>query len=329
MRNRFIDVMKGICILFVLITHYVWADAERLRYFFPYWIDMAVPIFLIITGYVYSQSYEKKEIRSFSMAYQWKHILDKLIRYTIPFFAVWLFEVVVLIKRGSNFNPILLFLHGGVGGGSYYYPILLQLIFLFPVIYFLIKRNGFKGLIICAVINFIYEVLVWAYMIRVDTYRLLVFRYIFVIAFGVYLFYKKNECRTYIYKAFLLVAFVIGATFIYMNCYRGYVPTICAHWTRTSLFAVPFIFVIADIGITKCKWGFKPLELLGKASYNIFLVQMVYHGLYAPLVNARITSRYVELFVTIIIPLILGCVFYFVEQPITKRVLSYVRKKER
>ena len=50
-RNQFIDVLKGICIIFVIITHYNWSNAARLKYFFPFWIDMAVPIFMIISGY--------------------------------------------------------------------------------------------------------------------------------------------------------------------------------------------------------------------------------------------------------------------------------------
>lgn len=34
-RNRFIGLIKGICILFVVITHFEWSEKERLLPVFP------------------------------------------------------------------------------------------------------------------------------------------------------------------------------------------------------------------------------------------------------------------------------------------------------
>ena len=59
-RNQFIDVIKGICILLVILTHFDWIEAERLKCFFPYWMNPAVPIFMIISGYVFTESYKKR-----------------------------------------------------------------------------------------------------------------------------------------------------------------------------------------------------------------------------------------------------------------------------
>ena len=49
-RNNFLDVLKGICILLVILTHFDWVEAERLQYLFPYWMNPAVPIFMITPG---------------------------------------------------------------------------------------------------------------------------------------------------------------------------------------------------------------------------------------------------------------------------------------
>lgn len=59
-RCHSIDFIKGICIILVIISHYRWTDYERLRWMFPFWVDMAVPIFMVITGYLHSKSFQKK-----------------------------------------------------------------------------------------------------------------------------------------------------------------------------------------------------------------------------------------------------------------------------
>ena len=63
--NSFVDVLKGICIIMVVVTHFSWEEHERLYYLFPFWIDMAVPIFMLISGYVYTISYKRHEINKF------------------------------------------------------------------------------------------------------------------------------------------------------------------------------------------------------------------------------------------------------------------------
>lgn len=131
-RNHFIDVLKGICIVFVVITHYAWKAEERLRYLFPFWIDMAVPVFMIISRFVYAKSYQKNGIISIADAYRTANIVNKIIRYTIPFAFAFIVEEVIFVIIGHPIKliPLLLgFLSGGTGPGSYYYPIMIQFIF--------------------------------------------------------------------------------------------------------------------------------------------------------------------------------------------------------
>lgn len=221
-RNNSIDVIKGVAILFIIITHYLWSDVERLTLLFPYWIDMAVTIFMVISGYLYAKSYESKKIDTFEKAYEVKGILEKILRFTIPFMMAFVIEVIFteVVYSGGGYNWGLVFLQGGLGAGSYYYPIMIQFIFLFPIIYFIVRRYLFKGLLICLGMNAVYELLHWAYGMPEECYRLVAFRYIFVIAFGVFLNYKDycTDKEKEIYKKFLLVFFIVGALFIYLTC---------------------------------------------------------------------------------------------------------------
>ena len=92
-RNHFIDILKGICIIFVIISHFSWTAEERLKYLFPFWIDMAVPVFMIISGYVYSFSYKRNSINRLEDAYLMKNTLSKIVRYTVPFIITYSIEI--------------------------------------------------------------------------------------------------------------------------------------------------------------------------------------------------------------------------------------------
>lgn len=169
-RNHFIDILKGICILFVIITHFPWEADERLKLLFPFWIGMAVPVFMIISGYVNTLSFERNGIAKIGDAYQSSMVVSKVLRYTIPFAMVFLLEMLSLYIEGRwevSAKSLLVtakwFLIGGKGPGSYYYPILIQLIFLLPIIYFIVRKFGFKGVVLCGLINGAYEVLQYAY----------------------------------------------------------------------------------------------------------------------------------------------------------------------
>lgn len=48
-RIHWIDCLKGICIIFVIILHFSWNDKQMLLLGFPFLFLTAVPIFLIIS----------------------------------------------------------------------------------------------------------------------------------------------------------------------------------------------------------------------------------------------------------------------------------------
>lgn len=99
-RNHTIDLLKGICILFVVVTHFSWMGRERLVAGFPFWIDMAIPIFMLISGYVNGLSYKRKEIKSLDEAFSVKNWLKPFIRYTIPFLIIFFLEAIMNIFFG-------------------------------------------------------------------------------------------------------------------------------------------------------------------------------------------------------------------------------------
>ncbi len=332
-RNRFIDVLKGICVIFIIITHFSWSSQERLALFFPYWIDMAVPIFMIVSGYVYTLSYKKNQIEKVEDAFLLKNIINKIIRYTIPFAMAFMIEEIVFVIKGivplsvgSIASLIVTFIDGNLGPGGYYYPLMMQFIFVFPIIHMFVKKYEYGGVVICGVINMIYEVLQRAYMMNEECYRLLLFRYTLLIATGVYLAYGYDtRCA----RGKKLASFVIGSLFIFAYNYMEYKPYVIRYWTGTSFIAALYIIPIICILVKSCEIvHFFPLEVIGKASYNIFLTQMVWYGIYystgAPSISAIIENSFFQIIFNVSFCLLIGVVFYIIEQPITKWIINRI-----
>lgn len=323
-RVHFLDVMKGIFIIVIIITHFNWQKQERLIALFPFWIDMAVPVFMLISGYVYAASMSKNNISNIYASYSFLFICKKIIRYTLPFSIAFFLELIIyknITATYSILELILNFICGGLGPGSYYYPVMIQFIFIFPLIYFPIKRNPRKGLLFFFLFNFIYEVLQRAYGLNEGTYRLLIFRYAFLIAFG---------CFTFIYEGtidrkLLVGSFFTGIAYIVLVCYTPYEPRIIIYWTRTSFIAALYIIPVFHVLIKKCGTvSCKPLEVLGKASFNIFLTQMVWYNGASSLIYDNIKSRGAQLILNIVICLTAGTIFYILESSITRYVISKI-----
>ncbi len=325
-RNRSLDVLKGVCIVFIVITHFAWRDEERLQYGFPFWIDMAVPIFMCISGYVNGLSLQKRQIGAFSQAYAVPELVRKLLRFTVPFLIVFVAEEIWLGLDGKlslgAWQTVLRFLQGGTGVGSYYYPILVQFVFVFPIIYAIIRRHDLKGLILCTGVNFFYELLQTAYQFNGASYRLLVFRYIFVIAFGCYLAIGKKQVPFIAY----VISFVVGVLFIVLVCYGNYQPYVLTQWTRTSFVASFYIVPICALLIKRVRISFLPLEWLGKASYHIFLVQMLYYN-EAYRLYAAVDGRLLELLLSVALCLVAGVLFYYAETPVTNNLQKAIFKR--
>lgn len=332
-RNRNIDLIKGILIIFVIMLHFTYEEGEVLKYLFPYTIHMAVPCFMMISGYVTALSYKKKGITNLEDAYEPGLLVDKVLRFMVPFtiafVAEWiLFRVfglfLVNVKTYGLLAVCLDFLRGGYGQGSYYFPVMLQFVFIFPLIHFIIRKYHFKGLVAIFLMNAVFEVLKSAYGINDGVYRLLVFRYMFIIAAGCFFALEevKWNRKTIGMGA---CAIVIGACFVYLFSYSTYSPKIITFWRSTSFLGCLYVFPIMGIILQKGKGKCKPLEFIGKASFNIFLVQMIYYN-FANRFYAVIEGRLLQIGFNILFCVTIGCIFYLIEQPITKYILKMKRR---
>ncbi len=332
-RNPFVDVLKGIFIIFVIALHFPFETREQLQYLFPFWITLTVPFFMMISGYVSALSLKKRGIERVEEAYNPGMITDKILRYTIPFTiafgAEWiLFRALGVYRVGIKTYGIFAFvqdyLTGGKGPGSYYFPMMIQFVFLFPVIYFVIRRYKFRGLLGCLGANALFELLKTAYGMSDTEYRLLVLRFLFVIGAGCYVALAEGK-RSKKEKITALIALMAGIGFIYLFSYTSYTPKVLTHWTHVSF--APCLAVAPVLGfiLVKGRMGCKPIELIGRASFHIYLVQMIYYN-FAERIYALISGKGMQLLCNIFLCVTVGVLFYLAERPLNRAICSGVRR---
>lgn len=101
-------------------------------------------------------------------------------------------------------------------------------------------------------------------------------------------------------------------------------PIITDQWTTTSCIAVLYILPIMTRLMKGISIRNSFLELLGQASWDIFLIQMIFFGFFSDMVYNKVLVLF-QLPCCFLITLSLGVLFYRIEIPITKLVISYLR----
>lgn len=277
-------------------------------------------------------SCERKYQTSIADLYAWDILIGKFLRFTLPFLVALIVEIGFQIFNHTDISlssVVHLYLVGGKGPGSYYYPLMIQLIFIFPALYWLMRRGSIRGLIIIGVANLTYEIMIHAYGMGAACYRLLVFRYLLMLGFGCYLYINKDEKQN---KIALLIMIAIGIAYIVVTKYTGYEEKLFTYWTSTSMMTAFWIFPVFYM-VYKLLRDARPskIQIIGKASYHIFLTQMVYYGYVFRLVRGYLPDfTLIHLLVNVVFCISLGMIFYLVENKINKivlrKVLSWVHK---
>ena len=202
-----------------------------------------------------------------------------------------------------------------------------QFVFYVPVIYLLIARKGAKGLALCWAGTLLYEFLQKAYGMNVECYTFIVLRYTFHIAFGCYLALHSIDTLP---KMLRIGMCAFGFVSIAVLCYTAYEPMVFQpYWKNTALFPAMFIVPIAGWLIEKAHLSCKPLELFGKASFNIYLTQkFFYYGIDNLFDGHFVSNIWVQCLINIVICFAFGLIFYWIETPLTRKLLGLLKQKK-
>ena len=148
-------------------------------------------------------------------------------------------------------------------------------------------------------------------------YRMLLFRYTLLIAWGCYLAVSGKRERRYV----SILSICASAIYILFFVYFKHVPIITDYWTNTSFVAVLFLLPVSRILLQNDSLKCKPLEWIGRASYHIFLTQMVYFTFVYSFYEV-VTDRFLQIGLNFFVCITIGILFYLIEKPITRYLQS-------
>lgn len=289
----------------------------------PFYAQLTIPFFMILSGLTWDASAARH-----SKWYTKKNLLHKFKRMALPYLPALLLEVLVL---GLPDDPLIWLASGGYQmPGSYYVILMFQLILLFPFIRRFYNWNKSKGrswlvgLAMIFLFHCVYELLTYVFRMPLPVYRLLVLRYIVFIYSGICLHrmilggkldWKDMRWMLPIGAAFILAIGYLGwqpkVLFRYSTWYRSSAPTV--FWTLPIL---ALVFRHKGKILAKAKrwkagqWMYKTLQLCGKASYHVYIVQMLWFGMVISRFNTASYRQVIILVISVPVCCFLGIGYY-------------------
>jgi fucose 4-O-acetylase-like acetyltransferase len=195
-RNQTIDIINGLAIICVIIQHTLSAMCLTSIHLIFY-LERAVPIFMLISGYLCTLSYKNKEIADLKNLYNLNIFKEKIKCLYAPFPAIYFLEALlfnIFLSKCVD-APLLLvnLILGGLGPGSYYSFVMLQFLFIITIIYAISHKHLNYSPPIFFIFDVLFEIYTHLSEMNKGIYRLLIDHYIFTLALGSYLTLNRNK----------------------------------------------------------------------------------------------------------------------------------------
>lgn len=277
---NFIYWIKAVSMLLIIFTHHNFSDQQRLMFMFPFYVDMAVPLLVLCTGFLNENSYIYKLGGVPKKWYELQNINRKMAPIVIPYVFFICIEVIYNLIQGlANYRGILYgVLTGGWGQGSYYIPIIIQIYLLFPVISWIGKD---KIRILVSFITVVAYCFLCTYFSFSDSlYKIIAIRYIPFASLGCYIYNRQLKPSTYITGGLISFGFIVLLNYTY------YKPVVFSQWTTTSLPVIGWATFLWFL-FSKIRSCPSLIKLIANSSFFIFLTQKTYLYIFSNLKAVR------------------------------------------
>lgn len=214
-------------------------------------------------------------------------------------------------------------LAGGTGPGGYYTLCMLQILAIFPVLYYLLNRNPIQGMVLICAVNIIWEVAVKYGIITQGLHRISSARLLVGVALGILISLYWQQLKKSVIPALF---FVFGSVFLIHYTFLGYKPQLVGSWITSSFASIPYAagivyFMIARENlwqkITNSNIVMKRLsgciQYIGNATYHIFLVQQLYFCLSPHELVGGSKGMIKDSLMDLCLCISIGCVFFAIE----------------
>lgn len=327
-----IDVVKGLAIISVILLHSLELGFRQNTYA-AFHIGQAVPLFMILMGLNLGLATNGRR-QEFSGLYTRLYFERRVDRLLVPLLLIYLasFLAGVAWLWLTHQNKIVINGYSLIGllpvsgPGNYFVTLVLQSVLLLPLIGYFFQRRPLLTVLLLAVAEVLFLLLgntVRLFDENNYLYSAALPRYFSAIALGLILSRLLVRPLRPGTLALALLLAIGSAAYLFEVVYLNLqVPGIRADWDTQNLLAFGYAaFVLLLLFKLLPQRSNKPalrlLAALGKASYHIFLVQVVYFGLV-------VFPQHLAL-VNLACCLLLGYLFYRYDQPMKER-LAFLRR---
>lgn len=284
-----IDILKAYAIISVIILHTLPSEISS-NLISILTVYQAVPIFFILMGRNLGASYLRRSYKTLGEIYKKKYFVSNFNRIVFPFLLIFIISFFYGVLFLSENKMYLGFMNlAGLmpvqGPGNYFVTILLQCIFIFPIIFVSFRKYPNVTMFFCFILSFTYEAIAPHISILSNNsylYKSCILRYIFAIVLGLWLLMGTGDLREIFKRKFLWFGLIISIFYIFVfSLWKYKIPFFATSWQ-------PQIFLSFFFPLFVCLLGMMWLPLIrkgkivnvflsiGKSSYHIFLVQMMF-----------------------------------------------------
>ncbi len=349
-----IDILKGLAMISVIIVHSVVSMVLFRTFLFPFHIDQQIPIFFIIMGLNMGNSLRHRGYTKIKELYSQRYFFDRFNRIIYPFLLMYAISIIVAISLNGTITLELEQILGQLparGPGRYFTTMAIQFILVFPLLYKLYILNPKAAIVVIFVIDISFQLFTQFSPFFYDSGEFTIFyinvlRYFSNLALGLWLsdhreyetslkeFLKKN---TFIVVGFAVsTGFLIAYNFFNFNFQIGDFR-IGGAWVYQNYLTVfyPLMLVLLGIRFFPKKPSnilAKILAFIGKRSFHIYLVQVVFFSAILRLPKFQTAQDsftlsegliiLIEIFYNVFVCVVLGSGFYILSNKLLDAYLK-------
>ncbi len=282
-----LDVLKGLAVIGVVFTHAV-SLSNQYRVFGVFHVSQAVPVFITIMALNLGLS-SKNASGDRSV---WQHYGRRSRRVLVPFALAAVVSVGLATARWLLYSEsptlgvlnLLGYLPSG-GPGNYFIPMLVALTLVGPVLYRLYRRTPVLTVTVMIGVDVGFELaahLLPSSLGSAVAYAVNPLRVLGAFAIGLWLsdgFELLSRRNLWI----LLAGAVVSVSYLVSVQLGWRAPWIVEAWQPMNVLAYPYSALLVMAGMRylpakDLKAAWRPLASIGRASWHVFLTQMLYFG---------------------------------------------------
>jgi len=304
--------------------------------FVGFWLFKKFPvtIFILLSAYFMGKSFLKSS-GSVGKWYKMDNIIPRILRFYIPFVPIFIlciiYKIFILKYEYTAPEVIARFVLGGFKPGSYYVPILAQMVLIFPIVFVPVFKYRTKAVAIAVLFTFVYDYLTAKLGFSDVAYKFIVFRFVAHIALGAYASVTDFKISNKSGLAMFCVGFVYACLCVYSGFYK---PPIFFQWQETSFITAFYLYPVicfvmnkyrdssySDSRISSC------IKAFAGATYHIFLVQLMFYTTFGFALNDYIANYIINIPLNLTLTVIPGIVYAYYSIPFENKLISKVKNK--